>query len=108
MLYTVQACMCGLDGLASFQGANDMARHLLSAEGNARLDEALSGAPPEDEAARRQLICETLEAYADDAETYQEISLPGWTEDLIDELTEEYEDDVATIARMPGVTFLTT
>lgn len=98
--------ICGLDALQPLEGANDMARHLLSAEGQARLAAALRDAAPETEIRRREIVGETLEQFADDGETVQEISLPGWTDDLIDDLTDFYEDDVATIARIPGVTLL--
>ena len=33
--------------------------------------------------------------------------MPGWTQALVAEMTETYEADVAKIARMPGLTFLT-
>ena len=36
-----------------------------------------------------------------------DVDLPGWTEDLVDELTDSYEDDMERLAAMPGVTFLT-
>jgi hypothetical protein len=35
-----------------------------------------------------------------------ELDLPGWDEDLIDSLTENYRSDIARIRAMSGVTFL--
>ncbi|CAN0493328.1 unnamed protein product [Hapterophycus canaliculatus] len=32
--------------------------------------------------------------------------MPGWTEPLVDELTELYDRDVETIGRMQGVTLI--
>jgi hypothetical protein len=34
------------------------------------------------------------------------IDLPGWTPDLIAELTAGYDEDVARISALPGVRFL--
>ena len=34
------------------------------------------------------------------------VTLPGWTQDLVDEMTDLYEEDVAMIAALPGVEFL--
>ena len=36
----------------------------------------------------------------------EEVDLPGWTEPLVDQLTEQYEEDIFEISRIPGVTFL--
>ena len=36
----------------------------------------------------------------------EEYDLPGWTEAVMDRLTELYDDDVHEIARMPGVNFI--
>jgi hypothetical protein len=35
-----------------------------------------------------------------------EIDLPGWTQDLVDEITALYDADVAAIRQMEGVSFL--
>ena len=35
-----------------------------------------------------------------------ELDLPGWDEDLIETLTQNYRDDIARIRGVPGVTFL--
>ena len=37
----------------------------------------------------------------------EEIDLPGWTPDMVDEITEIYELDVDRIAQMPGVRLIT-
>ena len=99
--------MCDLDPLVPLKGGNDLTRHLLSKEGNALLAERVAEAPPETEADRRRVVEEILAEFPDDAETYQEISLPGWSEELMDDLTEAYDEDVEEIGAIPGVTLLT-
>ncbi len=98
--------LCGLDATFPLDGGDDLIRHILSEEGNRKLEEAVSARIPESEAARRQIVGDLLMEHAAAEETEQEISLPGWTDELVAELTEGYDDDVATIARMPGVTLL--
>ena len=36
-------------------------------------------------------------------EIIEELDLPGWTDQLVGELTDIYEEDVLDISRMPGV-----
>ena len=36
----------------------------------------------------------------------EELDLPGWTEALVDELSEIYDEDVFEISRIPGVNFI--
>ena len=35
-----------------------------------------------------------------------EVSLPGWTQDLVDRLSDLYDEDVAQIAALPGIEFI--
>ena len=99
--------LAGLDANIPFEGGDDLVRHILSKEGRQKLATAVTDPAPETEAARRQIVGDLLLSYAKDTEAEQEISLPGWTDELVEELTDCYDDDVATIARMPGVTLLT-
>ena len=36
----------------------------------------------------------------------EEFDLPGWTAEVVDHLTEAYEEDIYRISRMPGVNFI--
>ena len=96
----------GIDATLPLEGGDDVARSYLSEAGLAALD-AVSTREDLTEAAWRQDVSEILAEHADEEAVYQEISLPGWTEELMDELTDAYDEDVATIERMPGVTLLT-
>ena len=98
--------LAGLDALARFEGENDLARSLLTKIGNTQLTEYLDSTPPEDEATRRRIVSDFLTEHGDDSEIEQEIDLPGWTEDLIEDLSEAYDDDVERIGNLPDVTVL--
>ncbi|RJK98655.1 hypothetical protein D3P06_15590 [Paracoccus aestuarii] len=79
---------------------------LLGDAGIARLRDAMAGRDRMDIAQRRQLYAQVLEAHALPGMLDQEIALPGWSQDLVDEVTAHYRSDVAEIAVMPGVEFL--
>ena len=53
------------------------------------------------------MIAAFLDKFALDEEIEEELDMPGWTEELVAELTEVYDEDVLAIQRIPGVTVLT-
>ncbi|AGT09208.1 hypothetical protein [Paracoccus aminophilus] len=57
-------------------------------------------------ATRREIFAAALQKYAITDKIEVEIDLPGWTQDLIDLMTEQYDEDVAEIAALPGVEFI--
>jgi len=95
--------ICNLDATAKLDGANDVARKLMTQEGNQRLRRYLESRPPKTEAARRKVVSAFLSKFAMDDMIEQEIALPGWTDELVDELTDFYDEDVEEIAALPGV-----
>ena len=58
------------------------------------------------EAQKRRVIIAFLDKYALEEEIEEELDMPGWTEDVVDEMSKTYDEDVATIAAMPGVRVL--
>ncbi len=57
-------------------------------------------------ATRREIFSAALVKYALPEKIETEINLPGWSQDLIDEMTEYYDQDTAKIAVMPGIEFI--
>jgi hypothetical protein len=100
--------VCGLDPTVELDGENDVARKLMTSEGNQRLRAYLDAKPPRTELARRKILSAFLSKFAVDELIEQEISLPGWNQAMIDELTDNYDQDVEEISRIPGVTVLMT
>ncbi len=62
--------------------------------------------PITDDAHRRRVLSAMLEKFARPDVLEAEASLPGWTDDYIEILTEIYNQDLDLIASMPGVTLL--
>ncbi|MDF3606157.1 hypothetical protein PE067_08455 [Paracoccus sp. DMF-8] len=57
-------------------------------------------------AGRRDIFARALEQYVRPEMIETTVTLPGWTQDTIDELTAIYDRDLAEIAGLPGVEFI--
>ncbi len=79
---------------------------IMKPAGIKRLEKYLEENPPQTEAGRRRILGAFLEKYAIAEEIEEELEAPGWTEDLVFELTEDYEEDLEEIRTMHGVTFI--
>ena len=79
---------------------------LISDAGRASLAKAMSERDQLSIAARRDLCIQHLMAHALPARIEDEVTLPGWTQQLVDEMTRRYHADIAEIAVLPGVEFL--
>ena len=55
---------------------------------------------------RRKVVSAFLDKFAVPDRINVEVEVPGWTADTIATMTQIYEQDVARIARMPGVRFI--
>lgn len=88
-------------------GADDLVQTIMEKSGFRRMQQYLSENATTSEMQRRRIVGAFLDRYAIDGEIEEELDLPGWTDDLITEMSQAYEDDMAEVARIPGVTFLT-
>ena len=88
-------------------GAFDLFAQIIDKEGMKRFRAFLAENPGINERQKRRVMAAFLDKYAMDEEIEQDVDLPGWDAAYIDMLTEIYEDDLETIARMPGVTLIT-
>ena len=59
------------------------------------------------EAQKREVMIAFLGKYAIEDALEEELDLPGWSESLVEELTEIYEHDMDEIAEMAGVRLIT-
>ena len=59
--------------------------------------------PVMSEMQKRRVMAAFLDKFALDEALEEEIDIPGWTADLVDEITELYEEDVFEMQRIPGV-----
>ncbi len=96
-----------LDRHIRMKGGFDVLSEIMAREGIVRLRAYLGEHPPQNEIQRRRILAAFLDKYALQDEIEEELDLPGWTLELTRTLTENYDDDVLEIARIPGVTMLT-
>ncbi|MCI5096467.1 MAG: hypothetical protein MRY77_09145 [Rhodobacteraceae bacterium] len=55
---------------------------------------------------KRRVMGAFLDKFAIDDMVEDELDLEGWTEELVDEMTERYEEDTYVIQQMPGVNLI--
>ena len=79
---------------------------IMKPEGMQRLRTYLGTHPPQNEIQRRRILVAFLDKYALEDEVEEELDVPGWTDALVHTLTQNYEDDLDEIGRMPGVNFI--
>lgn len=75
---------------------------IMSAEGMHRMRTYLSSHPPSSVLQRRRVVTAFLDKFALDDAMEDEIDLPGWSAELMDILSDRYEDDIEDIATIPG------
>ncbi len=63
--------------------------------------------PPQTEDQRRRIISAFLDKYFDAEKVDVDLNLPGWTEDMVEVLTELYDQDMDAIRAIEGVRVLT-
>lgn len=102
----VLVAVSGHAGAAGFEGADDLLASLMSATGLRRMRRFLSEHAPDSPERRRRVVSAFLDKFAQPERMEMDIELPDWTEELIDDLTRRYDEDVARIQALPGVTFL--
>jgi hypothetical protein len=98
--------MTGVTPIFPIIGAYSRLAEIMSKEGMARFRAYLAERPDLTEIQIRRVMVAFLDKYADAAKIEHELDVPGWTEDYIEELTEQYEDDVFDLGRLPGVTLI--
>lgn len=85
---------------------DDLLAPLLSEQGLADMRAFLAERPPASESHRRRAVASFLEKFARPEMMETEIDMPGWTEDMVDAMTDSYEADMGRIGRIEGVTLL--
>ncbi|WP_439155148.1 hypothetical protein [Yoonia sp.] len=87
-------------------GGLDLLASIITDEGMAALSEQLRQTPPATDAARHEMIADIWALHARTDQLEDVIELAELDADLVKTLTENYEEDLAEIARMDGVTLL--
>lgn len=85
---------------------DDLLRSIMTADGFRRMQAYLDRHPPRNARRRQRVVSAFLDRFALPDRIDVAIDLPGWTADLVEALTAQYDQDVAQIAALPGVTLL--
>ena len=56
---------------------------------------------------RRRVTAAFLDKYVRDDMIEEELDTPGWSPEMLEAMTDAYEDDMDAVARIPGVTLIT-
>ena len=88
------------------KGGFDILTQIMETEGMRRLRGYLGTHPPQSEIQRRRILAAFLDKYAKLEEIEETVDAPGWTAEMIEDMTQAYEDDIARVQAIPGVTFL--
>mgnify|MGYP006084880829 FL=1 len=55
---------------------------------------------------KRRVISAFLDKFALEEEIEDELDLAGWTKDLMDDMTDVYDEDMLEVQRIPGITLI--
>lgn len=102
----VMRAVTGLDASIPLEAEDDLLAHLMSPEGLERLQAYLTSHPAGSVMQRRKIVSAFLDKFALPERLETEVEMPNWTQEVVEELTALYEEDVHRIAHMPGVTFI--
>jgi len=95
--------MAGLEPEDPINGEFDLLNSIMSKEGMSRFQTYQKTHPDMSEVQQRRVIAAFMDKFALEDEVEEELDLPGWTDALVDELTELYDQDVFRIQCIPGV-----
>jgi len=99
--------LAGLMPMAKITGGFSMLAEIMSPEGMKRFRSYLHQHPPVNEVQKRHIMSAFLGKYAIMDAVEEELDLPGWSDEFVDFLTHQYEEDLLEIERIPGVHMIT-
>ena len=85
---------------------DDLLASLMTEGGLARYHSYCAEHPPQSVSQRRRIVTAFLEKFGRNEVLSTEIAIPGWTDEVVEELTQGYLTDVGRIAEFPGVRLL--
>lgn len=86
------------------EGEDELLATIMDEKGIGRLRAHMVQPLPVEE--RRNVTAALLEEHAKPEMVDMQIEMPGWTPELVDAMTDAYEEDILRIMAMPGVRFL--
>ena len=98
--------LVGLPPETALETETEMAERLMEDAGAEAMKAFLDDHPKLTAAQRQDVLARFLEQFARDDLLDEVIDLPGWTEDLIEQLSLSYDVDLELIAEMEGVSLI--
>lgn len=98
--------VAGLDLGEEIVGEFDLLNEIMSKEGMQRFAAYLKSHPEMTEIQKRRVISAFLDKFAFEEKIEEELTLSGWSEDLMDDMTDVYEEDMLDVKRIPGITLI--
>ena len=86
----------------ALHGETDLLANIMTVEGILCYREYLRANPPKSEARKQRITGVFLEKFSIPEKIEQVLDLPNWTQDMVDDLTDQYEEDLQEIAAIPG------
>ncbi|MFT5341897.1 MAG: hypothetical protein ACI9BH_001110 [Paracoccaceae bacterium] len=99
--------LAGLEHGEKIVGGFDLLSEIMTREGMKRFRAYLKSHAVMSETQKRWVISAFLDKFAIEEKLEEELDLPGWTDELVNEMTDIYDEDVFTIQRLPGVQMIT-
>jgi hypothetical protein len=102
----VLTAVSGMAADTVLDDADDLLAQIMTADGLARLRAYIAEKGPFTPDRRRRVVTAFLDKFAVPDQIEMDVTMPGWTADLVAQISQAYEVDVARIKAMPGVTFI--
>lgn len=91
----------------AFLGEADLLAEIMTPDGLQRYTTYMQSHPPQNDAQHSRIITAFLDKFAVDDALEEDLDAPGWTQELVDDLTLGYEEDLEEIGAIAGVNFIT-
>lgn len=98
--------MAGLEPGTKINGGFDLLSEIMSRDGMKRFRAYLAEHPIMTETQKRRVMIAFLDKFARHEAIEEELDVPGWTDELVDYLTERYDNDTLEISRIPDVNLI--
>lgn len=99
----VMRTMAGFAADERLDGAYDLLSTVISREGMKQLPVFLARHEGITLAQEQKVIAAFIEKFAAEGKTEEEVNMPDWTDELVEEINEIYDEDFFVIQNIPGV-----
>lgn len=98
--------MAGLKHTDKITGGYDLISQVLTSDGVKGLQAYFTKNPPKSEAHRVKVLAAFMQRFSREEAMLEEIDMPNWTENLMDQLSDAYDEDVEDIAARDDIRFI--